>query len=502
MSKILTSDQIRGADKFTIAHEPISSTDLMERAARACFDKVIELFPSASVFDIFCGVGNNGGDGLVLARMLAEAGKDVTAHIAYFSENTSADFDVNFERLKNTPAQINVVKSENDVFLSSSTIVVDALLGTGVTRKLDGLLESVSVLLNDSNSTIVSIDFPTGLFDQGNTEENRAVAVQANFTLTFQTPKLAFLLKENADIVGDWTVLDIGLHQEYLNSQESLFNILTQKEIKHLIHNRKAFSHKGTYGHALIASGSYGKIGATVLCSTACLRTGVGLLTVCIPECGYEILQSTVPEAMVITSPDKNFLSGKIGVDTYDTIGVGPGIDTKPTTAEFLSSLFDAFQSPIVIDADALNLLSKNKDLWAKVPENSILTPHPKEFERLFGPSKNSFDQIKLAQQNAFTKKVIIVLKGRYTAVVLPNKQVFFNTTGNPGMATGGSGDVLTGIITSLFAQKYSPQEAAKIGVYIHGLAGDFARKTKGEEAMIASDIVDKIGEAFKLLHH
>lgn len=502
MGKVLTSEQIRGADQYTIENEPILSIDLMERASIACFESLQNQFPNQKSYSVFCGIGNNGGDGLAIARLLSQAGKDVSVYIAQFSEKNTPDFETNLSRLKKTNVQISMLSPNEEFNFSSEGIVIDALLGSGVTRKLSGLLKDVSEVINASGCIVVSVDFPSGLYDQNNTEENRSVAVRANYTFTFQAPKLAFFFKENADVVGNWKTINIGLHPDYIERLKTPFNVIEQAEIESVIHTRDPFSHKGDYGHALIAAGSFGKMGAAVLCSNACLRSGVGLLTVFVPACGYEIIQTAVPEAMVVSGKHEKHLSGSLEIDKYSSSGVGPGVDTQLATIDFLGHLLAATNKPMVLDADALNILSKTPKLWSSVPQNSILTPHPKEFERLFGTSKDSSEQLITAQENAHHRQVIIVLKGKHTAVVFPDKSVYFNTTGNPGMATGGSGDVLTGILTSLLAQGYSPEQASKTGVFIHGFAGDLAAKDKGEEAMVASDIIDYLGAAFKLLHH
>lgn len=493
--KILSVDQIRAADAYTIAHEPIPSHDLMERAGKRCFEKIIDLFPNEQCFTIFCGTGNNGGDGLVIARLLQIAGKDVYVNIIRFSPNESDDFTVNFQRLLELNVAFQDITEVGNLKLQDG-VIIDALLGSGVTRKASGLLAETIAVVNSCKSPIIAIDFPSGIFGAKNTNDNRRVAIKATMTLTFQVPKLPFFFPENYENIGDWYVLDIGLLPDFINRQETDFEMIERS-----IHQRKAFDHKGTFGHALLIGGSFGKIGALILSSEACLRSGVGLLTAFTPSCGYEILQERIPEAMVLTSEGQNELSGEIPALKYSAIGVGPGIGTLPSTQLFVDALLKGSDKPLVLDADALNIIAQNS--WLnRIPKGSVLTPHPKEFERLFGQTGSSEERIELLKMKAKTLQLTILLKGRYTAIATPDGKVFFNTTGNPGMGTAGSGDVLTGIITGLIAQGYSPADASILGVHLHGLAGDLATNELGAEAVIASDIISHIGPAYKILHH
>lgn len=500
MGKILSAEQVRGADAYTIANEPISSINLMERAATRCFDKILELYPLEQSFSVFCGTGNNGGDGLVIARLLHQNDKEVQVYVVRFSPNESPDFSSNYERLIDcgvTPIEI----TDPTNFNITSGVIIDALLGSGVTRKAEALLADVIRKVNACTIPIVAVDFPSGLFDTKNSDDNRAVTIQADQTITFEVYKLAFLLPENHMCIGTPYLLDIGLNKSYISSLESEYETIDHQLIESFIRNRDAFSHKGTFGHALICSGSKGKMGATVLASEACLRAGAGLLTVFAPACGYEILQSAIPEAMAVSCETEDELSGKVDTAMYNAIGVGPGIGKSDKTADFIKILLESVSIGVVLDADALNIISERK-LHNIIPEGSVMTPHPKEFDRLFESHSDTFSRIQTARTNSKTLRSVIVLKGRHTAVVCPEGPVYFNLTGNPGMATGGSGDVLTGIITGLIAQGYTSKEAALLGVYIHGAAGDLAAEEKGEESMIASDITAKLGEVFKSLHH
>lgn len=497
--KILSAEEIRLWDQYTIEHEPIASIELMERAAGQCAGWLLEKYTVASSFAIFCSKGNNGGDGLAIARILMEKNYTVSIYILEFGHKGTTDFQANLASLYKQPgAGIHFIQSaENFHPFIPGQVIIDALFGSGLNRKLEGVTAGLVEHINNSGCKIVSIDIPSGLFVDRSSKGN--LTVQANHTLSFQCYKPAFLFAENDEALGEIHIIDIGLDNNFYQSVSSQFE-LVDDAIIHSIHKpRKRFSHKGNYGHALLVAGSYGKMGAAVLSARACMRSGVGVLTCHIPKCGLDILQSSVPEAMVMTDTNSSF-NTKINDDLarHEAIGIGPGIGTASETKMLLREIFDAYRSPIILDADALNLLSTQKDLLKQIPAGSVLTPHPKEFERLFGESANDFDRIQLAIQKANDLDCIIVLKGHHTFIATPDGKGFFNSTGNAGMATAGSGDVLTGILTGLLAQGYSSVETAILGVYLHGLAGDFAAKEFSMEAMVAGDIINNLGQAFK----
>lgn len=501
--KILSAPEIRQWDQFTIEHEPISSVNLMERAASECVYWLMKHYADAESFVVFCGKGNNGGDGLAIARMLIEKKYPVNVYILEFGHKGTDDFQTNLSRLQQlSSTAIHFVQSEEH-FPSFSTgeIIVDALFGSGLNRSLEDVTAKLVSHINASGREVISIDIPSGLFVDASSKGNMTVV--ARHTLSFQCYKLAFLVPENASVTGDVHILDIGLHQGFLTTASAQFELLERSLIRTIHKPRNRFSHKGSYGHALLVAGSYGKIGAAVLSAQACLRSGAGLLTCHVPKCGYDIMQTLVPEAMVLTDPIaigfNSSFSTKIEEDLtkYETIGIGPGIGTASETKMLIRDIFDAYRSPVVIDADALNILSAQKDLLSLIPAGSVLTPHPKEFERLFGETANDFERIQLALQKAKELNCIIVLKGHHTLIATPDQKGFFNSTGNAGMATGGSGDVLTGILTGLLAQGYSSSETALLGVYLHGLAGDLAATELSMESMIAGDIAYFISKAF-----
>jgi NAD(P)H-hydrate epimerase len=496
--KILSSQQQREADQYTIKHEPISGIDLMERAAQCCVDWLTTKFNQSTTFHIFCGIGNNGGDGLAIARMMAKKNYAVTCYILRFSAASSADFDINYSRLLTTSVQCIELTNEKQVkaLSPSEGVVLDCLLGTGITRPTSGILKDLVEKINTFSLQTISIDIPSGLYcEQPNHETD--IIIEASQTLTFQSPKLNFFFSENERFVGEVVILAIGLDQHFIQTLNAPWQTIEIEDIQTLLKTRSKFSHKGSFGHATLIAGSTGKMGAAILAGRACLRSGVGLLTYVTPENGNEILQTAVPEAMTIILTEENAIGGKLPELPVSTIGIGPGIGTSVPTKQFLEDLLRSSKQPIVIDADALNILSYHPALKKYIPKESILTPHPKEFERLVGPFSNSHER--LDKQLAFSQEYdcFVLVKGAHSSITTPSGDVYFNTTGNPGMATGGSGDVLTGIITSLLAQSYPSKDAIIVGVYLHGLAGDIAKNELGVNSMIASDIVDFLPQAF-----
>lgn len=492
--KILTAQQIRECDAFTIANEPIPSIDLMERASITFVNAFTNLVSTSEKrASIFCGTGNNGGDGLVIARLLKQQDWEIDCYLVQFSDNVSPDNQINQNRLSDVGINLRVISSINDFPETTHSIVIDALVGTGITRPLEGLLGDVVTKINQTNATIYSVDLPSGLYDRGDCIEHLDRIIHAEMTFTFQSPKLNFLLPEYAKAVGQWRVLDIGLDQDFIASLSTSEFLLDKNLVQSLLKPRPAHSHKGTYGHAALICGSKGMIGAAVLATSSCLRSGAGLTTVMVPEVGYSVLQSTCPEAMCLTLGE-NFINAVPKLDKYSSIGIGPGLGQNKATKEVLLDVVRNAKVPVVIDADGLNLLSE-LDL-SHLPDNSVLTPHPKEFERLFGKTQNSHERLELLRKKAAEYNVIILLKGRHSAIALPNGNVYFNSSGNPGMAKGGSGDVLTGLITGLIARGYSSENAALIGCYAHGLAGDLCAEEIGQEGMTPNDIVRNIPTA------
>ncbi len=493
--KILSAAQTRDADAYTISHEPIASIDLMERASQAFVDWFVEQFPHAPGVKVCCGLGNNGGDGLAIARLLSNLHYQVEVWVVRYAEGTSADFATNAERLKRlfTPHEI---RSEADVpALSADDLVIDALFGSGLSRPLEGLAARVVEAINGSGATVVAVDVPSGLFvDAPSTGPH---IVKATHTVSFQLPKLSFLLPQSAPYVGDWHVVDIGLHPRAIAQAQTPYHYVEESYLKTLVRRRPKFAHKGLFGHALLVAGSHGKMGAAVLAARACLRSGVGLLTLHVPWSGYEIMQISAPEAMCLVDTQGQYVSEVGDTTAFNTIGIGPGLGTKLETGTAFEKLLQRTTAPMVMDADALNLLAKYPDLLPLLPPGSVLTPHPKEFERLTQKADHDYHRLELLREFARKHQVVVVLKGAHTATAWPTGEVYFNIAGNPGMATGGSGDVLTGIITALVAQHYPPGEAAVLGVYLHARAGDLAADARGYSALVASDLIEFLPGAF-----
>lgn len=500
--KILPVGKIREADAYTIANEPIASIDLMERAASACVHWLLKRVDGKQQIMIFCGVGNNGGDGLAIARLMTQHNFDVSVYVIRYSDKCSEDFQANLELLKEViPVQcIDLNEGDGLPLIQSDAVVIDAIFGSGLSKPVKDFPAKVICHVNGSKALVVAIDMPSGLFCDESTDTKAGAVIKADYTLTFQFPKLAFMFPENDSLAGEWILLDIGLHKEFIEKVETGNYLLTSKIAGSLLKPRTKFAHKGNFGHALLIAGSYGKMGASVLASKACLRSGVGLLHAHTPARGYDIIQTAVPEAMVSVDHDELCFSALPDLSPFSAIGIGPGIGFDAKTRSGLKLLIQDSSVPLLLDADALTILGENKTWIPFIPKNSVFTPHPGEFERLTGKATDNFHRNRLQREFCIKYGVYMVLKGAHTCICGPDGVCYFNTTGNPGMATGGSGDVLTGLILGLLAQKYHPKDACLLGVYLHGLAGDLAAKKNGMEAMVAGDIIRQIGKAFKKL--
>lgn len=495
--KIFTAKQIYAADQFTIEDQDITGAELMERASIQLFDWLHHKLQGAQVkIKLFCGIGNNGGDGLALARHLWEHGYNIEVFVVNYSEKRSHDFLGNLERLKDRKIWPNFVNQDSELpSIDSEDIIIDALFGIGLNRTPDPWVERLIQHFNDSSAFVVSVDIPSGLFLDQPVKNSEAV-VKANYVLSFQFPKLIFFLPETGIFSNQWEVLNIGLSQKYIGQTEASFVLIGKNEVLKYYIPREKFSHKGSYGHALILGGSYGKIGAVSLASKACITSGSGLVSAYVPKCGYIPIQSSLPEVMVITDQGEKEITNISLKLEPSVIGVGIGLGTAQRTQETFSKFLGITKSPMVIDADGLNMIAMNKSLLKKLPPKTILTPHPGELKRLLGNWENDFDKLKKAKEFSKKHDCILVLKDAHT-IVIYNEKGYINTTGNPGMATAGSGDVLTGVITSLVAQKYEPLKAAIFGVYLHGRAGDIAIENLGYQALTATAIINGIGPAY-----
>lgn len=502
--KIFTSTQIKELDKYTIENEPIKSIDLMERAARALTIAIIDECTTATPVVVFAGPGNNGGDALAVARMLAERGYNVSAYLFNINNKLSEDCQENKQRAmecKRLKNFIEVTKEFDPPQLTSSTLLVDGLFGTGLVKPLEGGFPSLVKYINQSPCRVVSIDMPSGLMAECNTYNIHGNIVRADVTLTLQTKKLAFLFADIQQYIGRLKVLDIRLSKEYMEKAHSSYTMLEASDLRPMLLERSDFAHKGSMGHALLIAGSYGMAGAAVLAARACLRSGAGKLTIHTPKKNCDVLQMAVPEAVLQIDYEDAYFSDAVPAEEYDALGIGPGLGQVEGTAIALSAQLRRTQAPIVADADALNILGSHKAWLQQLPKGLILTPHPKEFDRLTDTrSSDDYERLMKAVDMAVRLQVFIILKGHYSALCLPDGKVVFNTTGNSGMATAGCGDVLTGIITGLLARGYHQREACQLGMYLHGLAGDLAAREKGKECLVAGDLIEYLPQAFRSL--
>lgn len=495
--KIFSASQIKACDAYTIHASGITSRELMERAAGKCVEWIMANMAKDTLFVTLCGTGNNGGDGLAVTRMLHKLGYGAKAFLLQFSPELSADCKANLERLQGIDnSLVEILQPETFITdIPQNIVIIDAILGTGLNRRADGWVANFINHINELPNYKIAIDIPSGM-PADNIPDKDAAIIKVSDTLSFQFYKRSFLHPETGKYAGNMHILDIGLHETFIASTPTHYQTVDAEYIRSIYRPREPFAHKGNFGTALLIGGSYGMIGAIALAARAASRAGAGKVKVLLPECGYYVIQTAAPEAMCHTSGEKH-IAAVTGWEGHDGIGIGPGLGTKEETTKAFAGFLDACKQPVVIDADALNILAAQPELLHKIPAGSILTPHPKEFERVFGKTSNSMLQLEHARTQAMKYNVCIVLKGKYTIVITPEGECHYNLTGNAGLATGGSGDVLTGILTALLAQKYDPYEAAILGVYLHGLAGEYASEAHSQEAMIAGDIIDHLGKAF-----
>lgn len=491
--KIFSAEQIRAWDRYTILHEPISSIDLMERAASACTDYLLNHFPQSTTYQIVCGPGNNGGDGLAIARLLSEAGQSVKVYVSEEATSSEDQF-TNLNRWKKQHGLVHHFNDFTDQTFQEGSVIIDALFGIGKIRSIDGVFKNVVAHINQSNCTVVSIDLPSGL--QADASSTDQPVVRANITLTLGSWKLGLLMPENGPLVGDVHLLPIGLHPGFLNIKETPFFLSEPGDLRPLVQPRKPFAHKGQFGTAMLMAGSSSMMGAALLSASACLRAGVGKLFCRVPAGGMLAMQTGLPEAICLPDPHPEHLSVFPDISKMDALGVGPGLGQAPETDRVVLDTLEKTYIPRVFDADALNIIARNG--WqSKLGRDCVITPHIGEFQRLFPGAEDGFMRIKTALEFSTAREICIIIKGRYSFLSTPGGQGYFNPTGNPGMAKAGSGDALTGIILGLLAQKYSVEAACRLGMYVHGLAGDMARDDLGEAGMLASDLILRIGKAF-----
>ena len=496
--KLFSASQIRNWDAYTIREQGIASIDLMERAALACADCLSSLLPPQSSIHVFAGMGNNGGDGLAIARIMRQKGYNAHVFILSSREKGSEDFEINLQRLSVLNIPVTHIRNTNDFpLLPASSHIIDALFGTGLTRPLSGLAAGLVDYINRSNGIVYSIDMPSGMFaDQ---PPGNHIIIRSNHTLSFQIIKRAFIFADCMEYAGNIHVLDIGLSKEFEESEPCDYVLTDKSFVRKKIRERSDFAHKGNFGHAALIAGSYGMMGAALLAVQACLRSGAGKLTCYVPAKGYTIMQTTHPEAMCRVSGDEH-IDDLNGLDAFDAVGIGPGLGRFTGDGSLMGQLVRQNLSRLIIDADAINILASSREYWQKLPPYCILTPHPGEFDRITGVKANDWERLEKAMALSAQNNWHILLKGKYSRLVCPDGKVYINPTGNPGMAKGGSGDVLTGLLTGLAAQGYTAADCMIVGAYLHGLAGDIAASMFTQEAMTAADLANAIPLSWKQL--
>ena len=499
--KIFTAAQIHELDNYTITHEPIKSIDLMERAAKTITRTIMDEWTDRTPMVIFAGPGNNGGDALAVARLLAEENYKVSVYLFNIHNKLSDDCAANKQRLidsKRVGHFTEVTLNFDPPELTEDMVVIDGLFGSGLNKPLIGGFASLVKYINQCPAKVVSIDIPSGLMCEDNTYNIHSNIIRADLTLTLQQKKLSMMMADCQKYIGRLRVLDIRLSKEYIDKTEANCRILEEQDVRRLLMPRDDFAHKGAMGNALIIAGSYGMAGAAVLATRACLRSGVGKVTVHTPRRNYLVMQTAVPEAVMQMDHEETYFSESVDSTDFDVLGIGPGLGLVENTAIALIGQIRRTSCPIVADADALNILANHQAWMQQLPSGIIMTPHPKEFDRMAGStSNNDYERLIRAQQMAEHIKGYIILKGHHSALCMPDGHIVFNATGNSGMATAGSGDVLTGILTALLARGYDKGTACQLGMYLHGLAGDLAAKEVGKESLVASDIIQFLPKAF-----
>lgn len=500
LNKVFEAAQIAEIDQYTIEHEPISSLDLMERAAEVWVENFLEKYAFCRRVAIIAGSGNNGGDGFAIARLLREQRIETIVFRLVTGAKMSPGCETNYNRYRERGGKICDVKEIGDLYLPEKGCIVDAIFGTGLNRKVTGLEADVIRKLNTYEGKIISVDVPSGLMGEDNSGNDPETIVHADRTFTFQFPKLAFMLAENYPYVGEWEVLDIGLNEEGIEREKTSWYYLTEEMVASLLPKPKKFAHKGTNGRGLLVAGSYGMMGAAILAAKAAVRSGVGLLYCHVPIAGRNLIHTSVPEALVDMDQSEREFSGVQNIEKYDAVAIGPAIGKGPEMVAGLKKLLTYWRGITILDADALNIIAEHRDLLDLLHEECILTPHFKEFERLAGKCTNDFERLNKLSIFASQYKIHIVLKGAHTVVASPDGNCYFNMSGNPGMAKGGAGDVLTGVLLGLAANGMSPLETALAGVFAHGLSGDLVAREWGERGVCAGLIAEGMGKAWKRL--
>ncbi len=498
--KLFTNEQIRIIERSTIETEGVLPAEIIERVAEGVADEIASRWRPSKPTIVFAGPGNNGADALASARLLYERGFRPSVYLFNIGgDKLSVECIAARDRLLQSTPDIDFIEVTSRFTppeISQSHLVVDGLFGAGLREELRGGFMSLVQYINEEHPTVVSIDLPSGMFGDWNPRIVNRNTIHATLTLAIQFPRLCFFMEDNAELVGEWKTIDVGLSQQAISSLPAEFCLVEKRDIHRRLRRRKEFCSKADFGSAILYAGSYGMMGAAQLAARGALRGGVGKLTVCAPKCGYQILQTAVPEALYRNNRGDMILTEIHPERDFSAIAIGPGIGTNEITVKALEDFLSAIDKPVVLDADALNCIALRPAMLNTIPILSVLTPHAGEFDRMFGPQPSSEARLRKAIEMAKFYNIIIILKGRYTAIVRPDGKIYFNSSGCPGMATAGSGDVLTGLLTAMMAQGYPAEIASIIAVYIHGVAGEMAQAKQGEYGVTAGDIADNIGPA------
>ena len=493
--KLFSREQLRAWDQATIENHYSSSAELMEVAARTCAEVLVDKAP-AGRYIFFCGTGNNGGDGLVMARLLHEQQLDVLVVVVGDASKGSPDFRDNLQILIDGDLPLSFMSAMPDSFeLDPDAVIVDALFGSGLNRPIEGWLSELVVAINTLPNRVVAIDMPSGLQADVLQPQSGAI-IEADITLTIEIPKRSMLFAENDVYVGRMVTVPLGLDSNFQYDAKCDWVMIDDQEVAPLLHERSKYSHKGLNGHLQVNAGSSGMMGACMLVAYAAMRTGTGKVTACVAENGMHVMQTAVPEVVCKTGVGKAELERFEQVEHTSALVMGPGIGTGSAPTAMLNQWLNSATLPTILDADALTILAREGWL-SMVPARSIITPHVGEFDRMFGNHENHFQRLQTQLDKSKELGIYIVLKGAHTRISTPEGLLYVNSTGNPGMATAGSGDVLSGMIGGLLAQGYEPLHAAMLGVYMHGLAGDVAAEARSMDSIIARDIIEFIGDAF-----
>lgn len=500
--KIFTNDNIKAIERMSHESLKINEAEVARRMGEGSAGEIALRWRSSKHTVIFAGPGTNGAYALATARALMQQGFNPVIYL----------FNINGKKLTTTCRAMRdelmddfpeatlreVVREFNVPELNGTTLVIDGLFGSGLRAPLEGGFQSLVRYINESQATVVSLDVPSGMFPDWNPHAIARNIVHASLTLSVQFPHLAFFFSENAELVGEWRTIDVGMSREAVAATPTPYHLVEMPEVSHLLKPRKEFSSKADYGNAIIFAGSQGMMGASIFAALGALRAGVGKLTMHVPQCGVDVMQTRVPEAMCLADASRAMLTDMTQVRPFNACGVGPGIGTSNATIAALEKLLKSSEHPMVIDADALNCIAESPNLLNFVPKLSVLTPHAGEFDRLFGQHTGDEARVHKALEMSRHYNILIVLKGRYTALIRPDGKVYFNSSGTPALATPGSGDVLTGVITGLMAQGYKPEVSALLGVFVHGRAGELAADVQGLYGVLASDVANAVGMAIK----